>query len=145
VSPHEPSLFQPAIEAAGLAECVIVQRPAGIDELRAFFHVADVGVCPRTLWTGAPVKILNYLAAGLPVVACRAGARHVLPPAAGCLVEDSPDAFAEAVLAELARDDQPRRSRTCRRAFERFRIAQHIPLYEQVYARVLKRRRPPEP
>ncbi|GIW39888.1 MAG: glycoside hydrolase [Candidatus Binatia bacterium] len=38
---------------------------------------ADVLVCPRTSWSGFPIKIWNYLATGLPVVTSRAVARLV--------------------------------------------------------------------
>jgi glycosyltransferase involved in cell wall biosynthesis len=138
---HDPALFQPSIDVAGVSGIVRVYRYRHLEELRALFHLADVGVCPRILWTGAPIKILNYLATGLPVVACRSGARHLVSAAAGELVDDSPEAFAQGILAVLARRRQGGRprGRAQRRAFERFRIEGHIPLYERVYAQVLER------
>lgn len=141
---YEP-IFQAAVTAAGIADVVRVYSYRDLDELRALHRIAEVGVSPRSLWTGAPIKVLNYFAAGLPVVACRSGARHVVPPSAGTLVDDEPAAFAAAVVALLERSPAARRGRAQRRAFERFRIDRHVPLYERVYGQVLAQPAQPSP
>jgi 1,2-diacylglycerol 3-alpha-glucosyltransferase len=143
VTHHEAALFQPAIAAAKLDNVTVV-RPRDLEELRALYHLAEVGLCPRTLWTGAPIKILNYLAAGLPVVACRSGASHTLPPSAGRLVEADPAAIAAAALELL------QGGRLLRRAEHRlpahFALERHLPQYDRLYADVLSSRaaKPPE-
>ncbi len=134
---HDPKAFEAAIATAGVADGVLVYRHRSVEELKALYRIAQVGVCPRALWTGAPIKVLNYLAAGLSVVACRAAARHILPPSAGFLVDDTPEAFAAATLQLLESKKSPAQ---CRRAFERFRIERHVSLYEDLYARVLATR-----
>lgn len=90
--------------------------------LKAVHALAHVAVCPRAAPTGAPIKVLNYLAAGLPVVACTPASSRLMPPSAGQLVEPSPDAFAQALLTELAR---PRR---------RVRLPQRLRLQGQMSA-----------
>ena len=132
---HPAGAFEREWLAAGGPDGVVVQRFSDLDELRALFAVADIGLNPRTLWTGAPIKILNYLAAGLPVVACRSAARHILTPVCGLMVEGNPNAFAAAILRLL---DQPiGSSEARRRVFDRYHIDNQIPAYEQVYRRVL--------
>ncbi len=134
---HDPKAFAAGIEAAGVQELVRVQRFDGLTALRTAYELADVGVCPRNLWTGAPIKVLNYLAAGLPVVACRAAARHIVPAGAGLLTDDTPEAFAEAIQTVLGKRKSPA---AARKAFERFHIDSHLPLYDAVYARALGQR-----
>jgi len=135
---HAPETFAEEMAAAGTHDGVVVQRFSELSELQALFAVADVGLSPRTIWTGAPIKILNYLAAGLQVVACRSAARHLISSSCGLLVEDTPEAFAAGILQML---DRPAANRQkCRRAFERFQIDAHVPLYEAVYKRVLGKR-----
>jgi glycosyltransferase involved in cell wall biosynthesis len=137
-SHHDPKLFASGIETAGISDRVLVYRHENLEELKALHELADIGVCPRNLWSGAPIKVLNYLAAGLPVVACRAAARHILPTGAGALVDDTPEAFADAVQSLLVRR---KRGQDAKQAFERFRIDAHLPLYEEVYGRALASRR----
>lgn len=140
---HDTATFAKQRADAGSPAGVIMHRFRTLDELRALFAVADVGLSPRVIWTGAPIKVLNYLAAGVRVVACRSAARHILSPACGVLVDPTPDAFAAAILEVL---DQPPSARAnCRRAFEKFNIENHVPMYEDVYRQVLGARLRPHP
>jgi glycosyltransferase involved in cell wall biosynthesis len=68
-----------------------------------------VFVCPRTSWSGYPIKLLNALAAGQAIVAC-AGAAHPLAHKETALVVPDNDetAFVEAVL-RLLREPETRR------------------------------------
>lgn len=47
-----------------------------------------VFICPRTSWSGYPIKLLNAMAAGLPVVACASSAHPVVDGETGYVVED---------------------------------------------------------
>jgi glycosyltransferase involved in cell wall biosynthesis len=134
-SNHPRSAFLAELEAAGSPEGVVFEQYQTLDELKALFGVAAIGLSPRVLWSGAPVKILNYLAAGLPVVACPSGARHVLTSACGVLVDSTPTAFAAGVLQILA---QPVGTVLARhRISESFCLDAQVPLYEAVYRQVL--------
>lgn len=133
-TPGDPASFLPELREAGVADHVRLWRHRDLDELAALHAIAAVGVCPRTLWTGAPIKILNYLAAGLPVVACRSGARHVLRPGAGVLVEAEPAVFARGISAMLAAQ---RPGREVSELFTLFDVAGHVGVYERLYGLVL--------
>jgi len=133
-TPGDPAAFLPELQHAGVADHVRLWRHRDLDELAALHAVAAVGVCPRSLWTGAPIKILNYLAAGLPVVACRSGARHVLQPGAGLLVDATPAAFSQGVSSILARAASHREPT---QSFGPFAVSGHLGAYERVYERVL--------
>lgn len=129
---HAPDAFSPPKELS-----VVVHQYSDIKELRALFALAQVGVCPRTLWTGAPIKVLNYLAAGLPVVACRSATRHIITPNVGLATEPVPEAFGRAIVALLNKKEVS--SHRAARGFERFRVADQVPDYEHMYRRVLAR------
>ncbi|HPC15318.1 MAG TPA: glycosyltransferase family 4 protein [Candidatus Hydrogenedentes bacterium] len=63
-----------------------------------------VVACPRVSWSGYPIKLLNCMAAGKAVVACRSAAPPVVHEENGLLVPDNDvGAFAEALL-RLLRD-----------------------------------------
>jgi glycosyltransferase involved in cell wall biosynthesis len=58
----------------------------------------------------SPLKLFDYLAAGLPVIGSRLGQiAHVLADGAGLLVDDDPTEVAEALI-DLAGDPERRRS-----------------------------------
>jgi glycosyltransferase involved in cell wall biosynthesis len=122
-TPADPAPFVADLRAAGVGDRVRLWHHRDLDELRALHAAAEVGVCPRVLWTGAPIKVLNYLAAGLPVVACRSGARHVLDARGGALVDATPAAFAAGVLSVLA---SPRVDGERRAAFARFAVDDQV-------------------
>ncbi len=132
---HPPEVFAEVLAAAGSPAGVVVRPFTELAELRALFAVATLGLSPRTLWTGAPIKILNYLAAGLPVVACRSAARHVLTPSCGRIVEPDAEAFAGAILELLARPVGSSAKR--RQVFAQYQIDAQIHAYERVYQAVL--------
>jgi len=132
---HPAEAFAAERAAAGSPDGVVVQRFNTMDELRAMFAVADIGLNPRTLWTGAPIKILNYLAAGLQVVACRSAARHILTPVCGRMVEGDAEPFSAAILELL--DEPVGSTEARRRVFDKYRIDNQIGMYEAVYRRVL--------
>jgi len=79
-------------------------------EMRVLLHACGVAVLPRRRPGGFPIKLLNYMEAGRPIVACQgvgAGLAHgesawLLPARAG------PGAWAEAVQGLL---EDPRRAR----------------------------------
>ncbi len=65
-------------------------------------------VCPRVSWSGYPIKLLNAMAAGRPIVACRSAAHPIDHEGTGIIVDDNDEeAFANAVLL-LMRDPQLR-------------------------------------
>jgi len=137
-SEHSPDSFAAERGEAGSPEGVVSYQYHQLAELCALYALAEVGLSPRTIWTGAPIKILNYMAAGLQVVACRSAARHILSAGSGLLVEDNADAFAAGILEVLDHPIGNPASR--RRAFGRFRIDKQVPLYEAVYDLVLESR-----
>lgn len=55
----------------------IVVTPA-FSVVRRFMARADVLVCPRSSWSGFPIKLLNYLASGRAVVAAAGSAKGVV-------------------------------------------------------------------
>ncbi len=61
-----------------------------------------VVVCPRTSWSGYPMKLLNAMAAGRPVVSCQSAAHPISDEHDGLVVPDNDaTALAEALLRLL--------------------------------------------
>ncbi len=67
---------------------------------------ADILVCPRTSWSGFPIKVLNYMAAGRPIVQARGSAHAIEHDVSGLLFDDGdPGALAKSLL-RVIRDPQ---------------------------------------
>jgi glycosyltransferase involved in cell wall biosynthesis len=71
--------------------------------VRDLIQVADLALCPRREWSGFPMKLLNYMAAGKAVVVSAGSAKAVEDGRNGVVVsDDGPVAYAQAILALLA-------------------------------------------
>jgi 1,2-diacylglycerol 3-alpha-glucosyltransferase len=86
----------------GVSVRIVGTHGAVIKELRR----ADVLVCPRTSWSGFPIKTLNYMAAGRPIVQARSSA-HGLSEGVTALLfdDDDPGALAKSIL-RIVRDPE---------------------------------------
>jgi glycosyltransferase involved in cell wall biosynthesis len=84
-------------------EDAIQVRSCGFSELPSELEGAAAGLSPRTECDGLPQKILNYMAAGLPVVASEGSAKHLVHRRHGLVVpNDDEVALSEAILEILA-------------------------------------------
>ena len=84
--------------------------PGEFSELPEQLVRADIGLSPRTECDGMPQKILNYMAAGIPVVASAGSAKHMLHRQHGLVVADNDEsAFADAILELLDHPEVGRR------------------------------------
>jgi 1,2-diacylglycerol 3-alpha-glucosyltransferase len=74
--PHERAQRRLAQEL-GIAESVIWISPHPLKDLPSYLALADVAVVPRPECPGHPVKLLNYMLAGRPIVSFSGGAKGV--------------------------------------------------------------------
>lgn len=94
-----------------------------VDDILPYFGGADVYVAPLRIGGGTRLKVLEALAAGLPLVATQLGVEGIgLVPGEHAILADTPQAFAQAVLS-LLRD--PARGRTLGTAARRFVFAHY--------------------
>ncbi len=102
---------------------------------------ADVLVCPRTSWSGFPIKILNYMAAGRPIVQARSSAHALTEGVSGLLFDDGdPGALAKSIL-RIARDPElgERLGRSSRHLVGRdFVWPAVLPRVEAIYRNLVK-------
>lgn len=97
-----------------------------------------VVACPRTSWSGYPIKLLNAMASGKAIVACAGAAPGIIHGETGLVVpDDDAHAFADALL-ELLRD--PGLRRRLGEAAQRVALERHDPdavgqRLEALYAR----------
>ena len=111
--------------------------------VRDLLQVADVALCPRREWSGFPMKLLNYMAAGKAVVVSAGSAKAVRHGLNGWIVPDtSIEAYAQAIVRLLA--DPPLRAAlgaAARRTVEDEYGWEHmLDQVEATYERVLARR-----
>lgn len=85
------------------AEGVELLRTADFATIRDLLTVADVALLPRHEWSGFPMKLLNYMAAGKPVVVSAGSAKAIRHGLNGWVVPDGrPDDYARAIIDLLA-------------------------------------------
>ncbi|MEJ2339795.1 MAG: glycosyltransferase family 4 protein [Gemmatimonadales bacterium] len=133
---------------AGLArelgiEDAIELKQVSFGELPRRLAAADVLVNPRVEATGLPMKLLNYMAAGRPIVSFVGSAVHLEDGKTALTAEDgNSDALADAMLRLLEDDDLAARlSREAKRkAREEFDWMIRAAQVEAVYDRVMARR-----
>jgi len=143
---EDPEPIYRMAEGKGVRKSVFVERSEGGDRLPHLFARAWVAVTPRVQCDGVPQKNLNYMAAGLPVVAFAESAAPTVHGETGLVVSgEDPVALGESIVSLVEQPD------VCRRMGERgrekirremswdVRAAQ----VEEVYARLLGSSRAP--
>ncbi|HKB02468.1 MAG TPA: glycosyltransferase [Gemmataceae bacterium] len=94
--------------------CPGVELHADVPDVRPFLHAAGVLAVPLRIGGGSRLKILEALAAGLPVLTTTVGVEGLrLTPGEHCSLADGTDAFAAALLAAL-RGPEPAREQAAR-------------------------------
>ena len=111
----------------------------GFESLKPYLEGAQVAVLPRTVPSGFPVKLVNYLCAGTPVVACESGAQGLGLEEGVWTVEDGDAvAFADAISTLLG--DGALRERLAERAAEaanRYGWEAHVAQLKEMYRGVV--------
>jgi len=84
---------------AARTDGVRIVTAADFATVRDLLHAADVALCPRREWSGFPMKLLNYMAAGKAVVVSAGSAKAVRHGVNGWVVADgSARGYAAAIL-----------------------------------------------
>jgi hypothetical protein len=91
-----------------------VVRAASWPEARDWIAGADVAALPRTVCAGFPIKLLNYVALGLPVVVAAGSAQGL--PGEIVVADGDVGAFAAGIRAALAASRQDPRAARARLA-----------------------------
>jgi len=90
------------VSELGLTEVVSFIRVDRFSEVREWILKSAVAVCPRIPSCGYPIKLVNYLAAGRPVVVSKASADGIRNGETGIVVETGdPQAYADAIVTLL--------------------------------------------
>ncbi len=98
-----PALIQKVRDVPG------VELHADVPDVRPFLATSGIMVVPLRIGGGSRLKILEAMAAGLPVISTRVGAEGLeLVPGEHYLAVDDPEGMAEALVASI-RDPRPAR------------------------------------
>lgn len=111
-----------------------------VDELSPVLAAADVGVCPLSSGSGTKLKVMDYLAAGLPVVTTSVGAAGIdLVDGESALIRDDDAAFADAVETVVSSPDVAARlSRAATELSEQYRWEMVLADYESIVNRSVR-------
>lgn len=124
-SPEDFSVFDSEIR-----ELIRFESFDSTGDLAAAHRAAQLAVCPRALHTGFPIKVINYLAAGLPVVGLKSSLEAVLPELGAALVDNEAEAFSQAILRSSKSDAQPELA-------QRFAVREQMKKYEDIYRKIM--------
>lgn len=103
VSRSDPASYRVLTAELGLAGAVFFVDHTRFELARLVFGRCRVALLPRTSWCGFPIKLLNYMAAGLPVVASQGSAKIVYHGKTGLVTEDGDEeGFAAATVRLLS-------------------------------------------
>lgn len=111
-----------------------------VDNLSAALSLADVALCPLQEGSGTKLKMMDYLAAGLPIVTTSVGASGIdLTDGETALVRETPPEFVTAVrrLAESS-ELRARLSRGAAELGEAYRWEQLLTDYDELVTELLE-------
>lgn len=93
-------------------------EPLGfVEDVRPYLQKATIGICPIRYGSGTRIKIMTYMAAGLPVVSTSKGAEGVTyTNGHDIIITDDSEAFAQSIIKLL--NDQPYRNEIARNGRE---------------------------
>jgi len=114
-----------------------------VDDIRPYLQQAKVFVCPVRLGSGLRVKLLEAMAAGVPVVSTTLGAEGIpLHTGENCMLADKPEIMAENI--EMLLSDEDLRKAIARQARtlvqDRFSWERGIDMLEDVFADLMVQR-----
>jgi glycosyltransferase involved in cell wall biosynthesis len=107
--------------------------------VRRLLAGADILVCPRSSWSGFPIKLINYMAAGKPIIVAEGSAKNIRSGQTGLTFPNGDAAALSAALERLSQDAALRRRLgeaarvTVAQLYSWQRAASQI---EQIYAQV---------
>ncbi len=118
---------------------VVEETPSFASGLRRLAQ-ADVLVCPRGSWSGFPIKVLNYMALGRPIVHARASAHAIDDGVTGLVVDDGDSGALARAMLRVVRDPAlgahlGREARSVAR--ERFALTRVLNNVVEVYEQVV--------
>jgi glycosyltransferase involved in cell wall biosynthesis/protein involved in polysaccharide export with SLBB domain len=144
---HRATHAETTRRAARLAERpgVSIASASTFAAVRREMACADVVVCPRGSWSGFPIKVLNYMNLGRPVVQARASAHAVSDGVDGLVfTEGDPRSLARSIVRVL--QDPALGARLGHEARqsvkERYSWSKTLPSVVGVYRKVVERTDP---
>lgn len=129
----EPADFgpwRPLCRRLGLVDAVRVRRTV-VGDLPDVLARATLAVNPRPRAEGQPLKLLNYMCAGAPIVSCRGSAHGLAHDENAWLVDDDPPSLADGLRRMLDDPDRAERLGAAAR-----RAARALPSWPQVAGRL---------
>ena len=100
--PEEIAQMREALDRAGIHEAVTFPGRLSTSELAALLAISDVLVSSRRAGATAPIKVLDYLLSGTPIVAVDTPAnRAILSPENAVITPATPEGLADGLIRLL--------------------------------------------
>jgi glycosyltransferase involved in cell wall biosynthesis len=133
--------FKAEVQRRGLTQqCLIIENPT-FEQVKAMLAHGSLAVNSRISWSGFPIKLLNYMAAGLPIAAFAGAAQPVVNGITGILAAPGDAPALARAIRELLVDSAKAQSmgrearRLAQREYSWIRIAADV---ERIYYRLLR-------
>ncbi|MSR74089.1 MAG: glycosyltransferase family 1 protein [Planctomycetes bacterium] len=133
-------VYRNMVRDLGLDPYVVFVGERPFSEVRLHIAAADVVVLPRDNCIGFPLKLLNYMAAGKPIVAFHGGAGEVLTHLRNAYVvpDDHEEAFAAGIMTCLQHPSLPQRlAASARLDAQRYGARAMVDRVHSLYRKVL--------
>lgn len=127
---------QEILQLASLDKSIVVT--GYVDDVREYYAKSKVAIAPIRYGTGMRYKILEAMAAGMPVVTTSVGARGI--ESKNICIADTPEEFADAVM-HLLKNPQERSeiAEKARSDVEQYSWDSLMPRYEAVYRTLMEK------
>jgi len=125
----------------GVDDVILFITATSFARVAQLLQLSDLAVMPRSSWSGFPIKLVNYMAAGKAVLACQGSAKGLIHLENGYIVPNSGVEEFTAALDTLLSDQQlrDRLGRAARQtAIQHHNWARLAREIEAMYQQVLK-------
>jgi glycosyltransferase involved in cell wall biosynthesis len=110
VTTSDYTRYQKLAEEMGIDHHIIFFSHQTFDQTRELITASNITVSPRTSWSGFPIKLLNYMAAGKAIVISEGSAKGIKHNHSGLVVKNGDsNSFAEGILKLIKQPDLARR------------------------------------
>ena len=95
----ECGYYQTLAQDMGIERYLSFFTNLNFNQVQEILAASDIAVCPRTSWSGFPIKLLNYMAAGKAIVASEGSAKGITHLHNGLVVSNGDtQRFAQGIL-----------------------------------------------
>jgi len=143
ITSSDHTQYQKLAREMGIHRHIMFFTNPTFDQTRELLTACNITVSPRTSWSGFPIKLLNYMAAGKAIVASEGSAKGIKHLHSGLVVKNGDSkGFAEGILQLIKQPELAYRLgvNAQKNAVETYSWDRIVHELEGIYKKVLSRR-----